>query len=168
MITMKRVDDTLEKWHDNNSVNTYTRSDAVKIAIVDGQGGGIGKSIVENIRKLIKDDIEIIGLGTNSLATSNMLRAGANVGATGENAIRVTCEKVDIIIGPLAIILTDAMLGEISQEIASSIARSPARKLLVPINRCGITVAGTKDVNIQSLINEIVYEIQQEIKNHEG
>ncbi len=140
----------------------------MKIAVIDGQGGGIGKSIVENIRKLIKDDIEIIALGTNSQATSNMIKAGADVGATGQNAIKVTCEKVDMIVGPLAIILTDSMLGEISQDIAISISKSPAKKFLIPINRCGVTIPGIKNVSIQNLICEIVYEIQEDIKNHEG
>lgn len=138
------------------------------IAVIDGQGGGIGKSIVENIRKSIKDDIEIIALGTNSQATSCMLRAGADVGATGENAIRVTCEKVDVIIGPLAIILADSMLGEISQDITISIGKSSAKKFLIPINRCGVTIPGIQNIGIQNLISEIVYEIQEDLKNHEG
>lgn len=140
----------------------------MRIAVIDGQGGGIGKSIIENIRKNIKDDIEIIALGTNSLATTNMLRSGANEGGTGENAIRVTSQKVDIIIGPVAIILADAMLGEISETISNAIARSPAKKVLLPMNRCGLSVVGTKNKSIQELINEVVYEIQEDIKNREG
>ncbi|NLK72978.1 MAG: DUF3842 family protein [Clostridiales bacterium] len=136
----------------------------MRIAVVDGQGGGIGKSVIEHIRKAIKDDTEIIALGTNSLATSNMLKAGADEGATGENAICVTAQKVDIIIGPLAIVLSDSMLGEISQTIATAIARSPAKKMLLPMNRCGVFVAGVKNKTIQDFINEIVSEIQ-ELKN---
>lgn len=140
----------------------------MKIAVVDGQGGGIGKSIIEQIRKSVKNDIEIIALGTNSLATSNMLKAGADEAATGENAIMVSSQRADLIIGPLAIILADAMLGEISQNISASIARSPARKILLPMNRCGVLVAGVNSKGINEIINEIVCEIQKEIKNHEG
>ncbi len=140
----------------------------MRIAVIDGQGGGIGKSIIEHIRRAIGNDIEIIALGTNSLATSNMLKAGANEAATGENAIRVTSQQVDIIVGPLAIIFADAMLGEISQNISTAIARSSASKMLLPMNRCGVLVAGIKSKGIQDLINEIVCEIQEEIKNREG
>lgn len=140
----------------------------MRIAVIDGQGGGIGKSIIEQIRRVICNDIEIIALGTNSLATSNMLKAGANEAATGENAISVTCQQVDIIVGPLAIIFADAMLGEISQSISTAIARSSAKKMLLPMNRCGVMVAGIKNKGIQDLIYEIVCEIQEEIKNREG
>ena len=140
----------------------------MRIAVIDGQGGGIGKSIIEQIRRAIRNDIEIIALGTNSLATSNMLKAGANEAATGENAISVTSQQVDIIVGPLAIIFADAMLGEISQGISTAIARSSAKKMLLPMNRCGVMVAGIKNKGIQDLIYEIVCEIQEEIKNREG
>ncbi len=140
----------------------------MRIAVIDGQGGGIGKSVIEHIRKTIHNDIEIIALGTNSLATSNMFKAGANEAATGENAISVTSRQVDIIVGPLAIIFADSMLGEISQNISGSIARSPAKKMLLPMNRCGVMVAGIKNKGIQDMINEIVYEIQAEIKSREG
>lgn len=140
----------------------------MRIAVIDGQGGGIGKSIIEQIRKALKDDMEIIALGTNSQATSNMLRGGAHQGATGENAIMVSSQKVDLIVGPLAIILADSMLGEISANIANAIARSPAKKVLLPMDRCGVTVTGIKSKGINELIGEVVYEIQKEIKNREG
>jgi NAD(P)-dependent dehydrogenase (short-subunit alcohol dehydrogenase family) len=135
----------------------------MKIAVVDGQGGGIGKAIIEHIKRNIKQDVQVIALGTNSLATSNMMKAGADQGATGENAIRVTSSNVDIIVGPIAILVTDSMLGEISENITVAIARSKAKKIVIPLNRCGVTVTGTKDATLQSLIIDMIREIEKEI-----
>ena len=94
-----------------------------------------------------------------------MIKAGADQGATGENAIKVTSFDVDIILGPIAIIVTDSMLGEISETIATSIARSKAKKILIPLNRCGVVVSGTKNSNLQSLIIEMVRELEKEMVN---
>ncbi|MBM7686750.1 MAG: hypothetical protein PWP07_2653 [Epulopiscium sp.] len=107
----------------------------MRIAVIDGQGGGIGKSIVEKLRKELMEDIEIVALGTNSLATSFMMKAGANEGATGENAIVYNSSKVDIIIGAIGIIAANSMLGELTPTMAKAIAESPAKKVLLPLNR---------------------------------
>ncbi|QXM06864.1 DUF3842 family protein [Crassaminicella indica] len=131
----------------------------MKVAIIDGQGGGLGRSIVEKIREHIKDNIEIIALGTNSLATSNMLKGGAHKGATGENAIKVMSQKVDVIVGPIAIIVANAMMGEITPDMAQNIADSNARKILLPMNRCNITIVGTMDFKINEMIMAIVEEL---------
>jgi D-arabinose 1-dehydrogenase-like Zn-dependent alcohol dehydrogenase len=100
----------------------------MKIAVIDGMGGGIGSQAIERLKSLNSNDIEIIALGTNSQATSNMLKSGAQEGATGENAITWMCQKVDIIIGPLAIIAANSMMGEISPKMSEAIASSPAKK----------------------------------------
>jgi len=100
----------------------------VKIAVIDGKGGGIGCQVVERLKSLNINDKEIIALGTNSQATSNMLRSGAHDGSTGENAIVWMSKKVDIIIGPLAIISAHSMMGEISAKMAEAISGSNARK----------------------------------------
>lgn len=133
----------------------------MKIAVVDGQGGGLGKIIVEKIKASIKDEVEIIALGTNSLATSNMLKAGAHGGATGENAVRVMSNKVDVIVGPIAIVLANAMMGEITPTMAEAVSDSMARKILLPLNRCNVYIAGTRDISV----NEMVQYAIKEIKN---
>ena len=114
----------------------------MKIAVIDGQGGGIGKTIVEKLRKVLPEDMEIIALGTNALATSLMLKSGANEGATGENAIIVNAGKVDVIMGTVGILAANSMLGELTAPMARAIAESPAKKLLLPLNRCNIEIVG--------------------------
>ncbi len=126
------------------------------IAVVDGQGGGIGKAIIEKIRTELGDEITIMALGTNALATSLMLRAGANEGATGENAIVFNAPKVDVIVGSVAIIAASSMLGELSPPMARAIAESPAKKVLIPLNRCGIYVMG---VNNEPLPYHVGYAV---------
>lgn len=114
----------------------------MRIAVIDGQGGGIGKAIVERLKSNFGESIEILVLGTNALATSLMIKAGANEGASGENAIALNACKVDIIIGSIGIIAANAMLGELTPKMANAIAESPARKILIPLNRCNIEVVG--------------------------
>lgn len=132
----------------------------MKIAVIDGQGGGLGKSIVEALRDSLPAEIEIIALGTNSLATGAMLRAGASVGATGENAICVTAPKVDIIIGPMGIIVANSMLGELTPAMATAIASSPARKFLIPTNRCNVHVVGYQRKPLTQVLQELVWDIK--------
>ena len=129
----------------------------MKIAVVDGQGGGIGKQIIETLRKEMNNDIVIIALGTNSFATSSMVKAGANEGATGENAIVHSSARVDCIMGPLGIIAANSMLGEITPAIARAIAESPARKLLIPLSRCNIEIIGLdKSLSLPDVIVKAV------------
>ena len=116
----------------------------MKIAVIDGQGGGMGKAIVEKLRAAFGNDMDILALGTNALATSLMLKAGANEGASGENAIIYNVPKVDYIIGSIGIISANSMLGELTPNMAKAIGESPARKILIPLNRCNIYVAGVK------------------------
>lgn len=117
----------------------------MRIAVVDGQGGGIGKVMVEKLRAALSDDVEIIALGTNASATMVMMRAGANEGATGENALIYNVAKVDIIVGTVGILAANAFLGEMTARMASAVADSPAKKILIPLNKCNIVIVGTKD-----------------------
>jgi NAD(P)-dependent dehydrogenase (short-subunit alcohol dehydrogenase family) len=120
----------------------------VRIAVVDGQGGGIGKSIIERLRKELSArqavKVTIIALGTNALATGSMLKAGADEGATGENAIVRTVEAVDVILGPLGIVLANSILGELTPKMATAIASCKAHKLLIPMTRCGVEIVGAR------------------------
>jgi NAD(P)-dependent dehydrogenase (short-subunit alcohol dehydrogenase family) len=128
----------------------------MRIAVVDGQGGGIGKAIVEKFRQAFGEDIEIIALGTNSLATALMLKAGANEGATGENAVVYNASKVDIILGPIGIICANSLLGELTPLMARAIAESSAKKVLIPLNRCNVTVAGTQNKPLPHYIDDAI------------
>jgi NAD(P)-dependent dehydrogenase (short-subunit alcohol dehydrogenase family) len=130
----------------------------MKIVVIDGQGGSIGKAIVEQLVK--KVDIEsIFCIGTNSVATANMLKAGAKHGASGENPVVVACRDADYIIGPIGIIMADSMLGEISPLMAQAVGASNAHKILIPINKC-LTVAGVQNLTLSDYIKIAVDSIQ--------
>lgn len=113
----------------------------MKITIIDGQGGKIGKTIVEQLKKMHPEQ-EIYAIGTNSLATAAMLKGGADCGATGENPCIVNAQDSDIIIGPVGIVVANALLGEITPAIATAIGASKAYKILIPTNRCNHYVVG--------------------------
>ncbi len=130
----------------------------VKIAIIDGQGGGIGKRLIEKIRKT-NSQFELIALGTNSLATSGMIKSGANMGATGENPIVINSDKVDVIMGPMAIVIPNSIMGEITPKVAYSVGNSDALKILIPINKCNVEIAGTKNENMNDLLDYAVNEL---------
>ncbi|MGO9380450.1 MAG: DUF3842 family protein [Dissulfurispiraceae bacterium] len=133
-----------------------------RIAVIDGQGGGIGSLIIKALRERVGESIEIIALGTNSTATTSMLKARANRGATGENAIVWNAPKVDMIAGPLSIVLGNGMLGELTPRMSVAIASSPAKKLLLPLNQEQVEVAGTVREPLPHLIEILVSKIKEE------
>ncbi|MDU2064138.1 MAG: DUF3842 family protein [Sporomusaceae bacterium] len=112
------------------------------IAIIDGMGGGLGVQLVTQLKNHKLSDVEIIALGTNALATNNMVKAGAQRGATGENAIAVSVKRADIVAGPIGIVIADALMGEITPRIAAAVAAVDARKILVPVNQNHFEIAG--------------------------
>lgn len=120
----------------------------MKIVVIDGQGGALGKSVVEMLKKkkIAADAAEIVAIGTNSAATAAMLGAGADCGATGENAVVVATRDADIVIGPIGILSADAMLGEITPTIARAVGACRAKKILIPVSRCNVVVVGTRDL----------------------
>lgn len=128
----------------------------MRIAVIDGQGGGIGKSIVEKLRRELTEDTHIIALGTNAVATMLMIKAGANEGASGENAIVINVSRVDVIVGAIGIIVANAMMGELTPKMSEAIASSAARKVLIPLNRCNIEVAGVKNEPLPHLIDSAI------------
>ncbi|MGQ9755859.1 MAG: DUF3842 family protein [Desulfotomaculales bacterium] len=133
----------------------------MRIAVIDGQGGGIGKHITEKLRKELPEETEILALGTNALATSVMLRAGANEGASGENAVIYNARRVDIIVGPLSILIPNGMMGELTPAMAEAIASSPARKVLLPLIRGTIELVGLSPEPLPHLIDAMVERIKQ-------
>lgn len=133
----------------------------MKIAVIDGMGGGIGSQAAQILRSLNNSNIEIIALGTNSQATANMIKAGAHEGATGENAISWMSSKVDIIIGPLAIVAANSMMGEISPKMSEAIASSHAIKLLLPVSKCRIEVIGLENMQFKTIFNELAIKIEK-------
>jgi hypothetical protein len=138
----------------------------MRIAIIDGQGGGIGKLLVERIKDRFGEQVTVLAMGTNSLATSLMMRSGADEGATGENAIRVNAPKVDIIIGSVGILSANAMLGELTPAMAEAIGASPAKKILIPLNRCNLMVTGTGGLSLPAHVDEAVECIGKELALH--
>ncbi|MCD8293841.1 MAG: DUF3842 family protein [Clostridia bacterium] len=130
----------------------------MQILIIDAQGGGMGRQLVAAVKQAFPED-EITAVGTNSVATTAMLKAGADHAATGENAVMVGCRKADIIIGPVGIVIADALYGEITPAIALSIGQSNARRILVPTNLCGNIIVGVQDYSLSHLVAEVMNEI---------
>ncbi len=135
----------------------------LKVCVIDGQGGGIGSAIIKKLREKFLDKIEIIAIGTNSIATSAMLKAKANKGATGENPVKILIDKVDIIIGPISIILGNSMLGELTPEMATSISMSPAKKMLLPFTQENVEVIGVNQEPLPHMIEKLLEKLEEYI-----
>lgn len=136
----------------------------MNIIVIDAQGGGIGKQLITAIKNSLSN-VVITAVGTNSAATSAMLKAGADKAATGENAIAVGCRKADIIVGPIGIVIADSLLGEITPVMAKAVGQSSAKRILIPINHCDNIVVGVQDLSISTLVQEVVKEIQFIVDN---
>ncbi len=131
------------------------------IAVIDGQGGGIGNAIIKRLRESFGEDVEIIGLGTNAMATGAMLKGGANRGASGENAIVQTVKAVDFVVGTTAIVLANSMMGELTSKMAEAIASSPATKFLLPLRMPEVEIIGASKEPLPHLIDQLVKRIQE-------
>lgn len=130
----------------------------MKIVVIDGQGGKMGKALVEQIKQGLPGHL-LIAVGTNSIATSAMMKAGADAGATGENPVVVNSADADVIVGPLGIIVADALLGEITPAMALAVAKSKAQKILLPINRCATTIVGVQEQTLGEYVRQAVEQI---------
>ena len=130
----------------------------MNILVIDAQGGGIGKQLVSALKSNFPA-ARIVAVGTNTIATSAMLKAGADDAATGENAVVVNSRRADVIAGPVGIVIADALLGEVTPLMAKAVAQSNARRILIPINHCDNIVVGVSDLNIGKLIRDVVDEI---------
>lgn len=133
----------------------------LRIALVDGMGGGIGSQLVSQIKHTFAERVDIIALGTNSTATTAMIKAGASRGATGENAMRVNLRDVDVILGPLGIIVPNALMGEITPEMAHLIVSMPGRKILLPINQPHVELIGFENRPLNAVIKDTIARLEE-------
>ena len=134
----------------------------MNILVMDAQGGGIGKQVVTAVRTRFPD-VTITVVGTNAAATTAMLRAGADEGATGENAAVVCCRRADVIIGPVGIVIADAMLGEVTPRMAVAVGQSAAKRILIPVNHCANFIAGVADMSVGRLVDSVVAELEKTV-----
>ena len=136
----------------------------MNILVIDAQGGGIGKQVVTAVRTRFPD-VTITAVGTNAAATTAMLRAGADEGATGENAAVVCCRRADVIIGPVGIVIADALLGEVTPRMAVAVGQSAAKRILIPVNHCANFIAGVADLSVGRLVDSVVAELEKTIRS---
>ena len=140
------------------------KKDACLVVVLDGQGGGMGRGLVEAIKKAWPD-LRLRAVGTNSLATSAMLRAGADEGATGENAIVFSAARADILLGPIGILTPNGLLGEVSPRMAEAVGASEAVKILLPSHRCSIRLAVGEPQPLQFYLNQAVALLERELRD---
>ena len=142
----------------------HFRNEAVmkNILVIDAQGGGMGKQLISEIRKR-QLDVHITAVGTNSAATAQLIKAGADCGATGENPVIVNSKNADYILGPIGIIAADSMLGEITPKMSKAVGKSSAKKILIPVNSCGIYVAGVANQSVKINIENAVDHLEKEL-----
>ena len=127
----------------------------MNVLVIDGQGGGLGRQLVAALSAQCPD-VRLVAVGTNSVAAQAMHKAGAQRAATGENAVVVNCRNADIIVGPIGIVIADALLGEITPAMAVAVGQSGAKKLLLPVNQCSNIVVGTQELTLSKLMDEAV------------
>ena len=133
---------------------------AAKVLVIDGQGGGLGRQLVSALAAACPE-AELTAVGTNSLAANAMLKAGASRAATGENAVVVNCRRADVIVGPIGIVIADALLGEITPAMAAAVCQSGAKRVLVPINHCENYVVGVPDQPVSQLVAAAAQKVQE-------
>jgi len=126
------------------------------ICVVDGQGGGIGSAVIKRLKEHFGEAVEIVALGTNAIATAQMLKSRANRGASGENAIVQSVQKADVVVGPISIIMAHAMLGELTPKMAEAIAGCAARKILLPLTQENIDIVGILAEPLPHLIDMLI------------
>lgn len=127
----------------------------MNILVIDGQGGGLGRQLIQELKETCAD-AEIVAVGTNSMATGAMLKAGAKLAATGENAVIVCSKKADVIVGPIGIVIADSMLGEITPAMAAAIGKSRAKRVLIPMNVCDNIIVGISAQPVSAHVKDAV------------
>ena len=144
----------------DDSIN-HIRMKKMKVVLIDGQGGRLGQLLAEEITGANLENCHLIAIGTNSIATSAMLKGGASQGATGENPVIVACRDADVIIGPIGIISADSMLGEITPAMAVAIGQSRAMKLLLPVSHCNDQVIGVRSLTMKEMVAATVERLKE-------
>lgn len=134
----------------------------MKIVVVDGQGGRLGKLLVEEVKRRLPQ-AQIYALGTNSIATATMLKAGADFGATGENPVVRGVMDADAVLGPVGIVVAHSILGEVTPAMAEAVGGCRARKFLIPVNSCGVVVSGVKEQPLPNYVAQAVEQMMQEL-----
>ena len=137
----------------------------MRICVIDGQGGGIGSVIIKRLKEEFGESVEILALGTNGIATAQMMKARANRGASGENAICRTVLTADVVIGPLSIVLANSMMGELTPRMAEAVASCPARKILLPLTQERVELVGLASQPLPHLVEEIVTQKLKGLKD---
>ena len=135
----------------------------MKILVIDGQGGQLGAQLIKEVTARFSE-VEITAVGTNATATASMVKAGAKKVATGENPVIVACRKADVIIGPIGIVIADALYGEVTAQMAAAVGRADATRILIPVNKCDNLVAGIGDVTMSAMIEDVLMKLEQMIK----
>ena len=130
----------------------------MNILVIDGQGGQLGGQLVKAILQQMKE-AKVMAVGTNAIATAAMLKAGAHQASTGENPVVVACRKADVIIGPIGIVIADAMFGEVTPKMAVTVAQADAVRILLPVNKCDNLVAGVPDLSMSTLIADVMVKL---------
>ncbi len=134
-----------------------------RICVIDGQGGGIGSTLIKYLKEAYGESIELIGLGTNAIAAAQMLKSGANRAASGENAIVRTAGTADVIIGPISIGWANAMLGEVTPKMAEAVISSPAPKIFLPLSQEPVTIVGVVTEPLPHMVQQLVNQTVREI-----
>jgi len=135
----------------------------MRICVIDGQGGGMGSAIIKKLKEAFGESVEIIALGTNAIATSQMLKARANRGASGENAIVRTVSQADIVVAPIGIVMAHAMMGEVTPKIAEAVAACPAKKFLIPLTQEKVEIVGLSPTPLPPLIETLIEKHLKEL-----
>jgi NAD(P)-dependent dehydrogenase (short-subunit alcohol dehydrogenase family) len=138
----------------------------MRICVIDGQGGGIGAALIKRLKEVYQEEVEVIALGTNAVATAQMMKARANRGASGENAIVRTIASADVILGPLSIVLANSMMGEVTPRMAEAIASAPAPKILLPLTQEKVQIVGLTPEPLPHLVEKMVSEKLKELLRH--
>lgn len=136
----------------------------MRILVIDGQGGNIGRQLVKMISEAFPE-ADLRAVGTNSIATSNMLKGASISAATGENAAIVGCRKADIIVGPVGIVVADSLGGEVTPKMAVAVGQSDALRILVPMSKCGNMIAGVRETSTAALLDDVIKKIGEAAKN---
>ena len=132
----------------------------MNLLVIDGQGGQLGGQLIKSLKAHF-ENVNVMAVGTNATATATMLKAGADQAATGENPVIVASRKADVIIGPIGIVIADALFGEITPQMAIAVGQADAVRILLPMNRCDNLVAGVSDLSTTTILEDVILKLKK-------